>query len=181
MRAVREHRLEGIVARRGGSRYGSGERCGDWLKWRANRGQEFVIGGHVPNGDVLDSVLVGYYDRRDLVYAGAVRAGLSSEFRTGVHTLGISVVKTEDDTQGRKSTDTGTGGAGVSAPVPQPQLTNLPGIGAITVEARRSYVLFTLLTLLLVAGIIIEAYALWRFHPVAKAVPVSARRGARGR
>jgi bifunctional non-homologous end joining protein LigD len=45
-RAVREHRLEGIVAKRAGSPYRSGERCGDWLKWGANRSKEFVIGGY---------------------------------------------------------------------------------------------------------------------------------------
>ncbi|MBV8775381.1 MAG: hypothetical protein JO166_24070 [Deltaproteobacteria bacterium] len=80
-RAVREHRLEGIVAKRAGSRYRSGERCGDWLKWRANRGQEFVIGGYIPNGDALDSILVGYYVGRVFMYAAAVRAGIPSEFR----------------------------------------------------------------------------------------------------
>jgi ATP-dependent DNA ligase len=76
IRAVKEHRLEGIIAKRAGSRYRSGKRCEDWLKWRANRGQEFVIGGYVPNGGVLDSILVGYYDPRQLIYAGRVRSGL---------------------------------------------------------------------------------------------------------
>ena len=80
-RAVREHRLEGIVAKRARSPYRSGERSGDWLKWRANRGQEFVIGGYIPIGSVVDSLLVGYYTGRDLRYAGSVRAGLPSEFR----------------------------------------------------------------------------------------------------
>jgi len=65
-RAVREHRLEGIVAKRARSPYRSGERSGDWLKWRANRGQEFVIGGYIPIGSVVDSLLVGYYAGRDL-------------------------------------------------------------------------------------------------------------------
>ncbi len=81
IRVVKEHRLEGIVAKRAGSRYRSGERCGDWLKWRANRGQEFVIGGYVPNGNVVDSMLVGYYKDGDLMYVGCVRAGLSAAFR----------------------------------------------------------------------------------------------------
>jgi ATP-dependent DNA ligase len=81
MRVVRRHQLEGIVAKRTGSQYRSGERCGDWLKWRANRGQEFVIGGYIPNGTAVDSILVGYYIVRDLMYAGAVRAGISKEFR----------------------------------------------------------------------------------------------------
>jgi len=81
IRVIKEHRLEGIVAERASSRYRSGERCGDWLKWRANRGQEFVIGGYIPNGNVVDSMLVGYYKDGDLMYAGRVRAGLSAAFR----------------------------------------------------------------------------------------------------
>jgi bifunctional non-homologous end joining protein LigD len=60
MRAVRENGLEGIVAKRAGSAYRSG-RSGDWLKWRANRGQELVIGGYLPASNSFDSLLVGYY------------------------------------------------------------------------------------------------------------------------
>jgi len=69
VRAVRKHQLEGIVAKRAGREYRSGARSADWLKWRANRGQEFVIGGYIPNADALDSILVGYYNGRDLMYA----------------------------------------------------------------------------------------------------------------
>jgi bifunctional non-homologous end joining protein LigD len=74
MTAVRKHRLEGIVAKRAGSPYRSGERSPDWRKWRANRGQEFVIGGYVPNRDTVDSLLVGYYAGHELMYAASVRA-----------------------------------------------------------------------------------------------------------
>ena len=81
MPAVRKHQLEGIVAKRAGSHYRSGERSADWVKWRANRGQEFVIGGYLPNGNILDSLLVGYYEGRHLMYAASVRAGIPSEFR----------------------------------------------------------------------------------------------------
>jgi DNA ligase D-like protein (predicted ligase) len=75
---VRQHRLEGIVAKRVGSPYRSGERSRDWLKWRANRGQDFVIGGYIPGDSAVDSILVGYYDDRDLVYVGRIRAGLTA-------------------------------------------------------------------------------------------------------
>ena len=81
MREVKKHQLEGIVAKRAGSQYRSGARSPDWLKWRANRGQEFVVGGYIPNGDVLDSILVGYYEKRDLIYAASVRAGIPPELR----------------------------------------------------------------------------------------------------
>jgi bifunctional non-homologous end joining protein LigD len=80
MGAVRKHQLEGIVAKRAGSPYRSGERSFDWIKWRANRSQEFVVGGYIPNGNILDFLLVGYYEDRHLMYAGARRhpAGVSA-------------------------------------------------------------------------------------------------------
>jgi ATP-dependent DNA ligase len=81
IRAVKKNQLEGIVAKRAGSQYRSGERSPDWVKWRANRGQQFFIGGYIPNGVALDSILVGYYEGRDLKYAANVRAGFSPEFR----------------------------------------------------------------------------------------------------
>jgi ATP-dependent DNA ligase len=81
MGAVRKHQIEGIVAKHARSPYRSGERSFDWVKWRANRGQEFVIGGYIPNGDALDSLLVGYYERRNLMYAASVRAGIPTDFR----------------------------------------------------------------------------------------------------
>jgi ATP-dependent DNA ligase len=43
-----------------------------------------VIGGYVPNGNALDSILVGYYDGRELMYAACVRAGISAELRRAV-------------------------------------------------------------------------------------------------
>jgi ATP-dependent DNA ligase len=46
---VRKHQLEGIVAKRASTQYRSGERSSDWVKWLANRGQEFLIGGYMPN------------------------------------------------------------------------------------------------------------------------------------
>jgi bifunctional non-homologous end joining protein LigD len=39
-----------------------------------------VLGGYVPKGGVLDSILVGYFEG-DLMYAARVRAGLPGEFR----------------------------------------------------------------------------------------------------
>jgi DNA ligase D-like protein (predicted ligase) len=80
MRAVREKGLEGIVAKRASSAYRSG-RSGDWLKWRANRGQEFVIGGYVPAANTFDSLLVGYFEGHELMYAGCIRAGLVADSR----------------------------------------------------------------------------------------------------
>ena len=78
MKAVRKHQLEGIVAKRAGSQYRSGEGCSDRVKWRDIRRQEFVVGGYIPNGNALDSLLV---EGRHLMFAASVRAGISSESR----------------------------------------------------------------------------------------------------
>lgn len=49
-----------------------------------------MIEGDVPNGAVLDSILVGYYDQRDLMYAARVRPGLSSELRRNVDARSVT-------------------------------------------------------------------------------------------
>jgi DNA ligase D-like protein (predicted ligase) len=72
---VRKQGLEGVVAKRGDSVYQPGVRSGLWSKHRINRGQEFVIGGYVPSNLGLDSLVVGFYRGKDLVYAARVRAG----------------------------------------------------------------------------------------------------------
>jgi bifunctional non-homologous end joining protein LigD len=48
LKAVRLNGLEGVVAKRRSSTYEAGRRSVRWVKLRANRGQEFVIGGYVP-------------------------------------------------------------------------------------------------------------------------------------
>jgi hypothetical protein len=59
----------------------SGDRSGDWVKLRANRGQELVIGGYVPSATTFDSILVGYYEGRDLKYAARIRSGFVPALR----------------------------------------------------------------------------------------------------
>ncbi len=86
---------------------------------------------------------------------------LDAELRTGTHTLQITVVA---GSGGAKSAN-GSLAIASHTFAPLQQQLDLPGIGAITVEARRSYVLFTALTLLLLAGISFTAWALWRSRP----------------
>jgi bifunctional non-homologous end joining protein LigD len=68
--------MEGIVAKRSDSVYQPGQRTGLWSKYRINLGQEFVIGGYVPSHLGVDSLVVGFYRGKDLIYAARVRAGL---------------------------------------------------------------------------------------------------------
>ena len=44
---------------------------------RANRQQEFVIGGYVPTGKKFDAILFGYYEGSDYRYAASIRAGFT--------------------------------------------------------------------------------------------------------
>jgi ATP-dependent DNA ligase len=44
-------------------------------KIRINKGQEFVIGGFIPGRHGVDSIIVGCYRGKDLVYVARVRNG----------------------------------------------------------------------------------------------------------
>jgi DNA ligase D-like protein (predicted ligase) len=73
--AVREQGLEGIIGKRKDSVYQPGKRSGAWIKYRVNRGQEFVIGGYFPGLHGIDSLIVGYYDEGKLTYVARTRNG----------------------------------------------------------------------------------------------------------
>jgi DNA ligase D-like protein (predicted ligase) len=77
MAAVRSNGLDGVVAKRRDSSYKPGDRSGAWVKVRANRGQELVIGGYIPASTTFDSILVGFYEGSDLMYAGRIRNGFT--------------------------------------------------------------------------------------------------------
>jgi bifunctional non-homologous end joining protein LigD len=72
---VRKIGGEGVVAKRLSSRYESGKRSGVWTKMRINVGQEFVIGGFTPGSNGIESLVVGFYEGKNLLYAARVRAG----------------------------------------------------------------------------------------------------------
>ena len=65
------------------------------MKLRANRGQGLVIGGYIPGSTTFDSILVGYYDRSGLMYAGRIRNGFTPASRWTVlsNFEGLSVSK----------------------------------------------------------------------------------------
>jgi DNA ligase D-like protein (predicted ligase) len=72
---------EGLVVKRADSPYRSG-RSRDWLKFKCENSQEFVIGGYTdPQGarTGFGALLIGYYDAEGrLVYAGKVGTGFDS-------------------------------------------------------------------------------------------------------
>lgn len=72
---------EGLIAKRADARYRQG-RSPDWLKLKCTREQELVVGGWLePTGSrqSLGSLLVGYYDAEELVYAGNVGTGFTRD------------------------------------------------------------------------------------------------------
>ena len=72
---------EGIIAKNGESVYVS-RRTRDWLKFKCVQEQEFVIGGYTdPQGGRVGfgALLVGFYRRGKLVYAGKVGTGYDYE------------------------------------------------------------------------------------------------------
>jgi DNA ligase D-like protein (predicted ligase) len=73
--AVREQGLEGIIGKQKDSQYQPGKRSGAWIKYRVNRGQEFVMGGYFPGPHGIDSLIVGYYDGDRLMYVARTRNG----------------------------------------------------------------------------------------------------------
>jgi bifunctional non-homologous end joining protein LigD len=78
------HGLEGLVAKRSDSVYQPGQRTGLWSKFRINMGQEFVIGGYIPSHLGLDSIVIGFYREKRLIYSARVRAGFVPRTRRDV-------------------------------------------------------------------------------------------------
>ena len=91
------HGLEGLIAKRASSRYVSGGRSGDWLKFKCSREQELVIGGFTaPKGSRTDfgALLVGYNEDGALRYAGKVGTGFD---RATLSRLGARLRELERD------------------------------------------------------------------------------------
>lgn len=73
--------LEGLIAKRRDSEYVHG-RSADWLKFKCINEQEMVIGGFTePAGSRVGfgALLVGYYERGKLRYAGKVGTGFGTD------------------------------------------------------------------------------------------------------
>jgi len=81
LEASRKAGLEGIMGKKLDSPYEPGRRSGLWVKVKNRMGQELVIGGWLEGeGKRLGlpgSLLVGYYDDGEFVYAGKVGTGFT--------------------------------------------------------------------------------------------------------
>jgi bifunctional non-homologous end joining protein LigD len=79
--AAKKQRLEGIMAKRLGSRYLVGRRSREWLKIKGHGRQEFVIAGYTRGKGrregTLGSLVLATFDGDGLVYAGNVGTGFN--------------------------------------------------------------------------------------------------------
>jgi bifunctional non-homologous end joining protein LigD len=72
--------LEGIVSKRIAAPYTSG-RAGLWIKAKCHMRQEFVVVGYLRSTamrSAIGSLVLGYYDKGELVHAGRVGTGFSN-------------------------------------------------------------------------------------------------------
>jgi bifunctional non-homologous end joining protein LigD len=78
---------EGVVGKDLAAGYEAGRRSLRWLKVKARREAEFVIGGFtLPKGSRLHfgALLVGLFERKALRYCGSVGTGFSDEILLGL-------------------------------------------------------------------------------------------------
>jgi bifunctional non-homologous end joining protein LigD len=78
--AIRTLKLEGLIAKRRSSTYSS-RRGSDWVKVKFLNRQEFVVGGYKPGLGTFESLVVGYFDKGRLWFAGKVRSGFTPSLR----------------------------------------------------------------------------------------------------
>src|SRR4029077_19825848 len=81
--ASRKAGLEGIMGKKLDSPYEPGKRTGAWVKLKNRMGQELVVAGWLEGEGKRrgypGALLVGYYDKREFVYAGKVGTGFTDE------------------------------------------------------------------------------------------------------
>ena len=84
--AVSEMRLEGMIAKRADSKYVAGKRSNDWIKIKAQRRQEFVIGGWTDAKDArrFGALHVGVYEDGSLRHVTRVGTGFDGASQDAV-------------------------------------------------------------------------------------------------
>ncbi len=74
--------MEGIIAKKADSNYFPGERSKEWLKIKANKRHEVVIGGFTQNEGspkLFSSLLVGVFDKGRFHYTGKIGTGFNEK------------------------------------------------------------------------------------------------------
>ena len=80
--------MEGLIGKQRDSVYEPGRRSGAWIKLKCVTEQEFVIGGFTPPAGArkhFGALLVGYYDKDKLRFAGKVGTGFDTKLLSSLH------------------------------------------------------------------------------------------------
>jgi bifunctional non-homologous end joining protein LigD len=85
---IKRRGLEGLLGKQRDSVYEPGRRSGAWIKLKCVNEQEFVIGGYTPPAGArkhFGALLVGYYDKDRLLFAGKVGTGFDTKLLSTLH------------------------------------------------------------------------------------------------
>jgi bifunctional non-homologous end joining protein LigD len=88
LREVKRLGLEGVIGKQRGSVYEPDRRSGAWIKLKCVNEQEFVIGGFTPPQGArkhFGALLVGYYEKKRLLFAGKVGTGFNTKLLASLH------------------------------------------------------------------------------------------------
>ena len=88
LREVTRLGLEGVIGKLRGSVYEPDRRSGAWIKLKSLNEQEFVIGGFTPPQGArkhFGALLVGYYEKKRLLFAGKVGTGFDTKMLASLH------------------------------------------------------------------------------------------------
>ena len=88
LREVKRLGLEGVIGKQRGSVYEPDRRSGAWIKLKCVNEQEFVIGGFTPPQGArkyFGALLVGYYEKKRLLFAGKVGTGFDTKMLASLH------------------------------------------------------------------------------------------------
>jgi hypothetical protein len=85
--ASREQRLEGLIAKRLGSKYAPGKRTRDWIKVKNFNEREMVIGGWLAHRDYTFGILVGDRNGDAIVSGGVVDIGIGPNLIAVLETI----------------------------------------------------------------------------------------------
>jgi len=88
LQEVKRRGLEGLIGKLADSLYEPGRRSGKWIKLKCVQEQEFVIGGYTPPAGTrkyFGALLVGYYEKKKLLFAGKVGTGFDDKMLATLH------------------------------------------------------------------------------------------------
>lgn len=73
---TKEQALEGVVAKKKGSKYFYGKRSKDWVKFKHLEDDDYIICGYISKPNNMISLILGKYRNNELIYKGHVTSSV---------------------------------------------------------------------------------------------------------